>query len=354
MNKNEIFIGSLDNKNYFIDNKKFLVKKNTIPNTVSPTCRENEKAFSHTFASSYKKAWLGLCSECNLECRHCLYGSKKDLKNSRLPYETIRSSLIDLLLLLQVEKIWVSGGEPTLHPDFSEIIWSLSKAIPDTTVITNGVLLGDDKIINTFKETKAALQISLPGINIEEINSICEKNLPIILENAKSLDDVLPDTKKVINFLLSTTTTSSIEDMVNFALFYGYEEVIFTFVKPIGRAKENIYLRLPLKQRVALMKQIENLTKTSSIPIILCGGVFDELDVLPEHLTEKYSCDCSLAASELQIRSDGRVMGCSSFFNLPTDSLPTIDMLLESILKNEKSIDIFNSDFSCNNFTKVM
>ena len=88
--------------------------------------------------------WFQLSkTACNLKCRNCFLSctNKYNVK-SFLPMDKIKSSLLDAKENLKA--IYLTGGEPLIHPDFNNIL-RLCLKFADTTVLTNGTMLNDKK-----------------------------------------------------------------------------------------------------------------------------------------------------------------------------------------------------------------
>jgi radical SAM protein with 4Fe4S-binding SPASM domain len=101
---------------------------------------------------------MQLTSRCNLRCRHCYLGEPK---TEDLPLASALSAL-DEFERMQGLRVLVSGGEPLLHPDFSQ----LSKALPRfqfrKVLLTNGTLVREEnqELWEGFDE----IQFSLDGL----------------------------------------------------------------------------------------------------------------------------------------------------------------------------------------------
>ena len=81
---------------------------------------------------------------CNLKCKHCyieknLYKQEKDF----IPVEKIKAALLQTKGE-NLSSIYLTGGEPLLHPDFNTILRMCLK-FSNVTVISNGVLINDKK-----------------------------------------------------------------------------------------------------------------------------------------------------------------------------------------------------------------
>ena len=81
---------------------------------------------------------------CNLKCKHCYierntFGQNKDF----LDIKKIKNAL-KIVKDYNVKLIYLTGGEPTIHPDFNQIMRMCLK-ISNTTVLSNGVMINDKK-----------------------------------------------------------------------------------------------------------------------------------------------------------------------------------------------------------------
>lgn len=92
---------------------------------------------------------ISVMDRCNFRCPYCMPASKygKDFaflpSNERLDFDEI-IRLTRLATTLGVRKVRITGGEPLLRPNLSELVGELRRieAIEDIALTTNGVLLG--------------------------------------------------------------------------------------------------------------------------------------------------------------------------------------------------------------------
>lgn len=92
-----------------------------------------------------KNIFFQLCTKtCNLKCKFC-YIQKNIFKKEEdfLPLEKIKQSLC-FLKGKKLNSIYLTGGEPLLHPDFNQILRMCLK-ISNTTVMSNGIMINDKK-----------------------------------------------------------------------------------------------------------------------------------------------------------------------------------------------------------------
>lgn len=108
---------------------------------------------------------IELTDGCNLKCTHC-YGKygKNAIKNSMFPYEKIEEMLPELNELNTL-RIALTGGEPTIHPDFIKIAILFLKHGFDLTILTNGYNYDIiEKLLQSMQKYHYMLKVSLDGI----------------------------------------------------------------------------------------------------------------------------------------------------------------------------------------------
>jgi len=81
---------------------------------------------------------------CNLKCKFC-YIKRDSFKKEEdfIPLEKVKQSLT-YLKGKKLNSIYLTGGEPLLHPDFNQILRMCLK-ISNTTVMSNGIMINDKK-----------------------------------------------------------------------------------------------------------------------------------------------------------------------------------------------------------------
>ena len=81
---------------------------------------------------------------CNLKCKHCYinFDTYKKVKDF-IPLDSIKLALTETKDL-DVKMIFLTGGEPLLHPDFNTILRTCLKHKP-VTICSNGININDKK-----------------------------------------------------------------------------------------------------------------------------------------------------------------------------------------------------------------
>lgn len=122
------------------------------------TDRETPAEASRALGS---RLWLYTNFDCNLRCDYCCVRSSPEAPRRALGAERVRRIAREATIL-GVGEIFVTGGEPFLLTDISDILTACAAAAP-TTVLTNGMLLVGRRlqVLRALPRDRVTLQISL-------------------------------------------------------------------------------------------------------------------------------------------------------------------------------------------------
>jgi len=113
--------------------------------------------------------WFTILTQCNLSCRHCYAPNPEGSK----PISLDRSiKVLDILATIGVKRLYISGGEPLIHPHLINIVRHARAASSwKIFVVTNG-FTDDYELIEELVGMVDYFQISIDGINADTHNSI--------------------------------------------------------------------------------------------------------------------------------------------------------------------------------------
>lgn len=109
--------------------------------------------------------WLSiiLTYSCNLDCRYCLYKGKK----GTIDFELVKNILKEARDL-KYKFVSFSGGEPSTHPKFMEIIEFANSLGFEIEIVTNGTNLKTKDFLSLAKIKKLRFVISLDSYDKEK------------------------------------------------------------------------------------------------------------------------------------------------------------------------------------------
>ncbi len=205
---------------------------------------------------------------CNLRCKHCYQRADKPLPDELSLEEKLM--LVDQLDKAGVAAIALSGGEPTIHPDFYRIVSEISSRGMYAAVATNGWVFAD--IRNLVKAKKAGLryvEVSIDSADPKKHDWF--RGVPGSWERAvKALKNAV---KLGISNALAVTLTKvnvdEVDDILDLAEEIGVQRVVFFNFVPVGRGKDNIWLDLdPLEREEVLRKLFKEMKYRKGLQII--------------------------------------------------------------------------------------
>ena len=176
--------------------------------------------------NSAKKVILELTTFCNLKCKHCFYQNSKEFISNCFLRKDEAFTLINKFKKNGVDKLVLTGGEPTIHPDFIEIAKYAKAKIKKVTLCTNGVIQNDkikDKIISLDFNTYTVSIDSHLEDNHDEFRgkrgALKEvlKFVKLLKENKKNLS---------IHITLHQNNIDHIEETINFCKQFNCEIVV--------------------------------------------------------------------------------------------------------------------------------
>jgi len=114
-------------------------------------------------------AVIAVTGRCNYHCRHCIAADGLDKSEDELSIDTL-CSLFDQMTALGICRVWLTGGEPLLHPHFAQIVREISKrGMKLERILTNGSLL-TQSILELLKQCdqRPIFGISFDGIGTHD------------------------------------------------------------------------------------------------------------------------------------------------------------------------------------------
>jgi len=185
-------------------------------------------------------AALEITQRCNLECRHCYVDATIE---SRIePNESQWICIMERFAHEGTPFLFLSGGEPLIHPGFRNILKQASKLFSSVHIATNGLAISR-KIVGYLEQySNLAFQISMDGVG--ETHNWFRKH-DQSFQRVRSAIELLSRSGKPV-MVAMTVTPRNIDQMelvVNCAREWGAQGVRFGTVFSFGRAmQEELHL----------------------------------------------------------------------------------------------------------------
>ena len=107
-----------------------------------PAAKRDDSALFDSYGRQIKDLRLSVTDRCNFRCVYCMEPDVKYLPKMQLLtlHEYIR--LVEIVMSLGIEKLRITGGEPTLYPQLDELLEAVgSMGLRDIALTTNGSTL---------------------------------------------------------------------------------------------------------------------------------------------------------------------------------------------------------------------
>jgi radical SAM protein with 4Fe4S-binding SPASM domain len=105
---------------------------------------------------------LYVTMRCNIRCHFCNVRAG-EYRHKDIPLDRVRS-LLDEAIALGLEEVHFLGGEPTIRPDLEPMIAHAASAGLHTRIITNGMMLGRDRMRRLVESGLRQIMISVDGL----------------------------------------------------------------------------------------------------------------------------------------------------------------------------------------------
>ncbi len=196
---------------------------------------------------------IGVTDRCNLRCRYCMpeegidFSHKKEL----LSYEEILR-LCKIFKSLGIKKIRLTGGEPFVRKDFSDLLKGLSLIFDDIYITTNATHL--QNFIPKLKSLGIkGLNISLDSLDKDKFHLITRRNkFDIVMQN------ILAARQKMIDIKVNVVVMKDVNDMeiINFIAWGMDHDINVRFIEamPFNEYDGNREIFVPEKDILTIIR----------------------------------------------------------------------------------------------------
>ncbi|MFA6458968.1 MAG: radical SAM protein [Candidatus Paceibacterota bacterium] len=178
-----------------------------------------------------------ITNECNLNCVHCCYGSGKKITGELSGKEWI--SVLEQVRQLGCFGLNVSGGEPLLHKDFSDIAEYISTVTTFCANLnTNGTQLCDD-VEKLLAGAFNSVQVSIDSSLSSEHDSF-RGSKGCFQKTVRSVEKLIAaGIKTNVAFTITKRNLGSLTGVVELCESMGVNTLNIGLVSDVGRARKN-------------------------------------------------------------------------------------------------------------------
>lgn len=160
--------------------------------------------------------WLTTNRSCNMRCDWCYAKMTNFDAKDTMIIEVARQS-VDLFRSLKMESVILIGGEPTVHPQFLEIINMITSAGMNAYLVTNALRFSNKTFLQkAINEGLAAVTVSLKAANASDYKAFTKKDafdrVKCAIKNLKEVH--IP---YVVNVTACDSLVENFDEMISFA-----------------------------------------------------------------------------------------------------------------------------------------
>lgn len=266
---------------------------------------------------------IEITGRCNMRCQHC-----------RAAYEVRKDMPIDQIVKIirfarqfspDYKEIVVSGGEPLMHAQFSDVLHAVRKNGGESvTLTTNGSLITESHLdlIGSLEFKRFILSVSLDSLNPGDHDSF--RNSPGAFEKAvKAIKLItkknLPNVMTSVRSTLRPHQIKQMEQIVDFVHDMGCRRSSLSAIHPAGKSinRPDLWMTKDEKRRFVeklyeLKGKYKNFQVSTNDPLkCLVRGYHDTGED-----NEVVFDGCAAAAVTFNVSADGTMTPCA-LLNIP-------------------------------------
>lgn len=179
------------------------------------------------------QVWLKVTERCNCRCRMCDIWKHNTSSQGELTTKEWKRVLQGLRDWLGKRHIWFTGGEPFLRPDFVELIRHASDSGFSTGVITNGILLNRESILEILDAGLSEFHVSIDSMDPEVHDDLrgLKGAFQKAMENTMLVKALSEENHSAIRIVLKMVimgkNSETILPLVRWAKSHGLDEIKF-------------------------------------------------------------------------------------------------------------------------------
>lgn len=284
-----------------------------------------------------------LTEQCNLECSHCIRESSP-YRNETGEKNMLEKAILEIHETFPDSLVLLSGGEPTIHRGFREILeYSLNLGL-EVTINSNGAtsFFSTENLRPWARYSNLSVQISLDG-NEETHDKIrgagsFRKSIKAI-RNLRSIG--IPCS--VSSTIIDLNFFDHIESFITFLDELGLAHIAIKRATYAGRAASGMEMVTgEWNNRVYALRKQRWKTKIIAFPMYdfsLLEKISDE--ALDKLQLPKSAVNCGAGTSKVYIYPSGDVCSCTCFKKHPMGNL--YKQSLRSAVQNNRAIEVKSS-----------
>jgi len=271
--------------------------------------------------TEFNTVWFPLQYECNNKCSWCYAPSEITSSKEKRFNNRKEDEFIDLVNGLNVKKIILIGGEPSIYPNLERVIEKISKKGIKVSMVTNGRRLANYDFVQKIGDIGlTSLTISVEGSS-PEIHDSITKISGSFYQTIQGIDNSIK-----YGFSTCTETTmcneneKDLEKIVNLLEGRNLSHRLFNICGPcIGNLEDSNYT-IPLSKGARLFERVYESAERKNIrlvtPVPICNFNNNLYKEMKKNKAISHGCHI-LFGTNFVLDANGDVLPCVHFSNYP-------------------------------------
>lgn len=237
---------------------------------------------------------------CNLECQHC-FNKSNDIAYLGLDRENVLA-LIDELAAVHVKNVYMTGGEPTKYPYFTDAVSAFNKHGIEVILATNGYDINQYMdFIEENVSSKSGVYISIDGC--ADIHNTLRGRIDAFERATNSIKMLVARGIPVrVSSIIWDKNYEQLEEQIEYLYSIGVSQINLTIPVQVGRADTNdIILHKSYLETVNRVYKLQKKYTSDSFHIFLKR----------QEMLNEQSLPCQGGQKIMHINSNGEIYPCS-------------------------------------------
>ena len=244
-------------------------------------------------------------NSCNMKCKNCYVGQKKEY----IDFSMFQRHILSEFINLGGESIGFSGGEPLLFSQINACIKTAAEVGLETSLVTNGILLTKEKAFELKTLGLSRVQISLDVGNREENDNLRQDGGFETVVKQAIPSAIAAGLRTTLVAVPNIYLMQGLKEYLDLAAELGVNAVYFRRRIEMGdnllseHTKETYYL---------FLQELESQKKNYNFPIFSGEPMQSVIRLKKEKRNiDKLFAGCSAGITSLAVQTNGTVYPCT-------------------------------------------
>ena len=271
---------------------------------------------------------------CNLNCLHCGSDCHKDVQVKDMPIDDFLKVTEQVKQTHNPNKVMIvlTGGEPLVRRDLEEFGYKITAQGFPWGIVTNGLALSEKRFTSLLKAGLGSITVSLDGF--EEAHNWLRNNKNSFKKAVNAIK-LIAGKPNIVSDVVTCVNKKNIDDLTEFKEFLikiGVKNWRIFTIFPVGRAKDNPFLKISGLQLKQLMEFIKVTRKEKKIYLSYsCEGFLGNYE---NEVRDGYFF-CRAGVNIASVLVDGSISAC-----------PNINQsFIQGNIYKDDFLDVWNNKF---------